>query len=81
MLPTARLQRWPPKEVPRTLLTAEIAACGQTSQRLLKGPRFRQVSRLGTITVSSARPPSLRWIRYAALPSCCVTASVICVPR
>ncbi len=72
VLQTARTQRWPPEDVLRTLINAEIAARDQTNQRLrLKAANLPLLKRLEDVdTLASGIPSatfayvaSLEWIR------------------
>jgi DNA replication protein DnaC len=72
VLQIARLQRWPPEDVLRTLVAAEIAARDQTNQRLrLKAANFPVPKSLDDFdAVASAIPlptlayvASLEWVR------------------
>src|SRR5262245_19796283 len=72
VLQTARTQRWPPEDVLRTLVAAEIAARGQSNQRLrLKAANLPVLKRLDDFdTLASGITPatfayvaSLEWIR------------------
>jgi DNA replication protein DnaC len=72
VLQTARTQRWPPEEVLRVLVAAEIAARERSNQRLrLKAAGFPVLKRLDQFdTLASAIPPatfayaaSLEWVR------------------
>lgn len=72
VLQTARTQRWPPEDVLRTLVAAEIAARDQTNQRLrLKAANLPVRKRLdnfdtlasGISAATFAYVASLEWIR------------------
>lgn len=72
VLQTARTQRWPPEDVLRTLVTAEIAARDQTNQRIrLKAanlPVLKQLDDFDTLasgiaSATFAYVASLEWIR------------------
>jgi len=72
VLQTARTQRWPPEDVLRTLVAAEITARDQTNQRLrLKAANLPVLKRLddfdtlasGITAATFAYVASLEWIR------------------
>jgi DNA replication protein DnaC len=72
VLQTARTQRWPPEEVLRVLVAAEITARERSNQRLrLKAAGFPVLKRLDDFdTLASSIPPatfayvaSLEWVR------------------
>jgi hypothetical protein len=72
VLQTARTQRWPPEDVLRTLVAAEIAARDQTNQHLrLKAANLPLLKRLDDFDTLAAGIPaatfayvaSLEWIR------------------
>ncbi len=72
VLQTARTQRWPPEDVLRTLVAAEIAARDQTNQHLrLKAANLPVLKRLDDVDLLASGIPaatfayvaSLEWIR------------------
>jgi hypothetical protein len=72
VLQTARTQRWPPEDVLRVLVAAEIAARERSNQQLLLKvagfPVLKQLAEFDTLASSIATPTfayvtSLEWVR------------------